>query len=293
MTTGKVSWVLTATKASRDPVRERLAGRVRGMGEDVADRGVEGELDQHARRGRHRPVDRDQEALGPPVQQQPGHEEQEVVGVEVRDGDDGALPRRTPGPSQPSARATTRTVRSGECSSHSPGCCGGGRSSSRWLTSTPRSSRGHRRGAGRRGPDADHHRDHDQHRGHHHRLPEEDRLGERNHPGDRQQRGRQARRVGLELGGGRAQAQRPGGAETEIGRRPGGAVVDAQVGPPGDGADEQAAEDQAEAPAEQGGEHARRRRRGRRRRGWSSGPGRSGRSAAAPAARSRRRSRRW
>ena len=35
--------------------------------------------------------------------------------------------------SQPSASATSRTVSSGECSSHSPGCWRGGRSSWRWV----------------------------------------------------------------------------------------------------------------------------------------------------------------
>ena len=80
--------------------------------------------------------------------------------------------------------------------------------------------RRHRASRGGRRPDRDDHRDHQQHRGDHHRLPQEDRLGERDDAGDRQQRSSAGLpALAWSCAADERQAQRPGGAEPEIGRR--------------------------------------------------------------------------
>ena len=50
------------------------------------DDGIERELDQHAAGGRNALGNRPHEALGPPVQQQAGGDEHQVVGVQVERG---------------------------------------------------------------------------------------------------------------------------------------------------------------------------------------------------------------
>ncbi|MCY1416401.1 hypothetical protein D9M71_319060 [compost metagenome] len=62
-------------------------------GQDRRDRAVQRELDQYASGGRHCPRHRVEEAARAPVQQRAKHDEQQVVGVQARDGGNGRLGR--------------------------------------------------------------------------------------------------------------------------------------------------------------------------------------------------------
>ena len=237
-----------------DMVRQGLRVHALDLGEDGRDRAVQRELDQYPGGGRHRTAHRIQEAARAPVQQGAEHDEQKVVGIEPRDRGDGRLGRELV--VQPASRqghqqqgqhravfqpfTWARALRRWWCAEAGVDATGLG------IAGTLR--------AGCSGVGHDQRHD-DQRRQHHARLPEEDGFGERDHPGDRQDRRRQAGRVGLQLRGRRGQAQGPYGAQAQVGGGTGGAVVHLQVGTARQGAYQQAAEHQRQAPVEQRGDH--------------------------------------
>ncbi len=235
-------------------VGQGLAVAAVDRGHDRRDRAVQRELDQHPGGGRHRARHRVEEAARAPVQQRAEHQEQQVIGVQPGDRQDRRLGRELV--DQPAAgqqyqqddqqRAVLQPLAG-------PGRRQPGRSGEAHVDPAILGVAG--AGGARRGHVGDHQRDQDQRQQHDPGLPEEDGLGEGDHPGDRQDRRWQAGRVGLQLRGRRRQAQRPHRAQPEVGRGAGGAVVHAQVAAARQGAYQQAAEDQAEAPVEQRGEH--------------------------------------
>ncbi|MDT4840548.1 hypothetical protein FQZ97_743750 [compost metagenome] len=221
---------------------------------DRGDGAVERELDQHAGGGGHRSRHGVEEAARTPVQQRAGHDEQQVVGVQAGDGGDRRLAGELLGQPatgqhhqqddqqravfQPFARTGRLDLRrraEARVDATGLGVAGAG-------------------GAGG-GHVGDHQGHQHQCQQHHARLPEEDGLGKGDHAGDGEDRGRQAGRVGLQLRRRRRQAQRPDGAQAQVGGGTGGAVVHLQLFAAGQGAHQQAAEDQGEAPVEQRGEH--------------------------------------
>ena len=68
------------------PMRQRLPAEPRSLGEQRGNTAVQRELDQHASRAGYRAVHCIEETARPPMQQDGEGEEQQVVGVEVGDG---------------------------------------------------------------------------------------------------------------------------------------------------------------------------------------------------------------
>ncbi|MNR11633.1 hypothetical protein D3C85_1279420 [compost metagenome] len=219
-------------------------------GHQRSDRTVQRELDQHAGGGRHRSGHGIEEAARAPVQQGAEHDEQEVVGVQAGNRTDRRFGRELM--EQPSSRQQHQ--QDGQQRAVFQPFTGTGAWLQRWqvegrIDAASLGITGRVR-AWCSGVGNDQRND-DQRQQHHAGLPEKDGLGEWNHPGDRQNRRRQAGRVGLQLCRGRRQAQGPHRAKSEVRRSASGAVVHFQIGPTGEGAHQQTAENQRQTPVQQ------------------------------------------
>ena len=191
-------------------------------------RAVQRELDQHAGGGGHRTGHRIKEAARAPVQQGADHDEQEVVGVQPRNCTDCRLGRKLV--EQPTG--CQQRQQDGQQWTVFQPFTGSRRCLNLWQVERRVDATGlgiTRAVRAGRGSVGDDQRDHDQRQQQHAGLPQEDGVSERDHPRDRQNRRRQAGRVGLQLRGGRRQPQRPYGAQPQIRRGTGRAVIHLQI----------------------------------------------------------------
>ena len=245
----------------RDMVRQSLAVAALDHRHQCGNRAVQRELDQHAGGGRHRTGHGIEEAARAPVQQRANHDEQEVIGIEPRDGADRRLGRELM--EQPAGRQQRQQNRQ-QRAVFQPFT--GAR---RRLRLGQVEGRVNAAGLGipgavgaRRGGVGDDQRHYDQRQQQHAGLPQKNGLGERDHPSDRQNRRRQAGRVGLQLRGRRRQPQRPYGPQAQVRCSASGTVVHAQIRAPGQCPHQQTAEHQGQAPVKQRRHHGNQRHPG-------------------------------